>query len=149
MNKLLIMGRLTRDPDIRYGGANNTCIARMSIAVDRRFKRDGAPTADFFSCTAFGKVAEFAEKYLKKGVKVVIDGEMQNDNYKDKDGKMVYSFNVLINTIEFAESKKASKQAAQQAAGNNTEKAAGTEEKTDDDEFMNLPDSVEESLPFD
>ena len=106
MNKLILMGRLTKDPEIRYGGVNNTAVARFSIAVDRRFKRDGQPTADFFNCTAFGKLGEFVEKYLCKGTKIVLDGEIQNNNYQNKDGQTVYGFQVIVNSIEFAESKK-------------------------------------------
>ena len=80
MNKVIMMGRLTRDPEVRYGGANNNAIARFSIAVDRRFKREGEPDADFFNCVAFGRTGEFVEKYLKKGTKIVIDGELRNNN---------------------------------------------------------------------
>ena len=106
MNKVILMGRLTRDPEVRYGGANNTAIAKFSLAVDRRFKREGQPEADFFNCTAFGKTGEFVEKYLRKGTKVVLDGEIQNDNY-EKDGVKHYSTQIIVNTLEFAESKKA------------------------------------------
>ena len=92
MNKIILMGRLTRDPEVRYGGASNTAIAKFSIAVDRRFKRDGEPTADFFNVTAFGKQGEFVEKYLHKGTKIVLDGEIRNDNYTNKEGQKVYGF---------------------------------------------------------
>lgn len=137
MNKWIAMGRLTKDPEIRYGGTNNTCIARFNLAVDRRFKRDGQPEADFFSCTAFGKTGEFVEKYLKKGIKVVVEGEPQNDNY-EKDGVKHYGFQFIVNSLEFAESKKASEQ------NNVTEQ----NNKTTDDGFMDVPDSIEETLPF-
>ena len=100
-----MMGRLTRDPEVRYGGANNNAIARFSIAVDRRFKREGEPDADFFNCVAFGRTGEFVEKYLKKGTKIVIDGEIRNNNYTNKDGQKVYGMDIVANTIEFAESK--------------------------------------------
>ena len=87
MNKVILMGRLTRDPEVRYSqGANPTAVARFSIAVDRRFKREGEPDADFFNCTAFGKQAEFIERYLRKGVKILTAGRIQNDNYTNKDG---------------------------------------------------------------
>ena len=145
MNKIILMGRLTRDPEVRYGGAQNMAIARFSIAVDRRFKREGQPDADFFNCTG-----EFVEKYLHKGTKVVLDGEMQNDNYQNKQGQMVYGFRVIVNSIEFAESKAASQSSAAapvpqppQGGGSDEQPAAPS------DDFMNVPNSVEEALPFD
>lgn len=150
MNKIILMGRLTRDPEVRYGGAQNMAIARFSIAVDRRFKREGQPDADFFNCTAFGKTGEFVEKYLHKGTKVVLDGEMQNDNYQNKQGQMVYGFRVIVNSIEFAESKAASQSSAAapvpqppQGGGSDEQPAAPS------DDFMNVPNSVDEALPFD
>ena len=150
MNKIILMGRLTRDPEVRYGGAQNMAIARFSIAVDRRFKREGQPDADFFNCTAFGKTGEFVEKYLHKGTKVVLDGEMQNDNYQNKQAQMVYGFRVIVNSIEFAESKAASQSSAAapvpqppQGGGSDEQPAAPS------DDFMNVPNSVEEALPFD
>ena len=150
MNKIILMGRLTRDPEVRYGGAQNMAIARFSIAVDRRFKREGQPDADFFNCTAFGKTGEFVEKYFHKGTKVVLDGEMQNDNYTNKQGQMVYGFRVIVNSIEFAESKAASQSSAAapvpqppQGGGSDEQPAAPS------DDFMNVPNSVEEALPFD
>lgn len=150
MNKIILMGRLTRDPEVRYGGAQNMAIARFGIAVDRRFKREGQPDADFFNCTAFGKTGEFVEKYLHKGTKVVLDGEMQNDNYTNKQGQMVYGFRVIVNSIEFAESKAASQSSAAapvpqppQGGGSDEQPAAPS------DDFMNVPNSVEEALPFD
>ena len=118
MNKVILMGRLTRDAEIRYGAANNTAIARFSIAVDRRYKREGQPTADFFDCRAFGKLAEFVEKYLRKGTKIVLEGEIQNNNYTNKDGQMVYGMQIIAGNIEFAESKAS-------AAGNNGGNAGG------------------------
>ena len=107
MNKVIFMGRLTRDPEMRQGGATGTMVARFGIAVDRRFKREGQPEADFFNCVAFGKLAEFVEKYLHKGTKIVLDGEVQNDNYTNKEGRMVYGYQIVANSIEFAESKSA------------------------------------------
>ena len=103
MNKAIMMGRLTRDPEVRYSqGQNATAVASFSIAVDRRFKREGEPEADFFNCTAFGKQGEFVEKYLKKGVKVVVSGRVQNDNYTNKDGQKVYAhFTYCIDKIKF------------------------------------------------
>ena len=147
MNKLILMGRLTRDPEVRYGGANNNAIARFSIAVDRRFKRDGQPTADFFNCTAFGKLGEFVEKYLRKGTKIVLDGEIQNDNYQNKEGQMVYGFQVIANNIEFAESKAAAQQNGSYAGADlGAPKQAPTTDAGDG--FMNIPDGIEEELPF-
>ena len=140
MNKVILMGRLTRDPEVRYSqGASQTAVARFSIAVDRRFKREGEPEADFFNCTTFGKQAEFVEKYLHKGTKIVVCGRIQNDNYTNKDGQMVYSVRLMVDEIEFAESKNAANAGA--PAENNT--AAN-----DSNGFMNIPEGIEEDLPF-
>lgn len=153
MNKVILMGRLTRDPEVRYSqGASQTAVARFSIAVDRRFKRDGEPDADFFNCTAFGKQAEFIERYLRKGVKVVVCGRIQNDNYTNKDGQMVYSVRVMVDEIEFAESKNA--QTGNEGGyngggyngggfGNSAPAPSGA-----GDGFMNIPDGIDEELPF-
>ena len=153
MNKVILMGRLTRDPEVRYSqGANQTAIARFSVAVDRRFKRDGEPTADFFNCTSFGRQAEFVERYLHKGTKVVLSGRIQNDNYTNKDGQMVYSVQIMVEDIEFAESKNAAgggneggyNNGGGFGGGNNsapTPSGAG-------DGFMNIPDGIDEELPF-
>lgn len=139
MNKVIFMGRLTRDPEVRYSqGANPTAVARFSLAVSRRFKRDGEPEADFFNCTAFGKQAEFIERYLRKGVKVVVSGRIENDNYTNKEGQMVYAVKVMIEEIEFAESK-----AASGNQGNSTYSGMGP-----GDGFMNIPDGLDEELPF-
>lgn len=135
MNKIILLGRLTKDPEITSTAAGTT-VARFSIAVDRRFKRDGDPEADFFSCNAFGKTAEFIEKYLKKGTKVVLDGRMENNNYTNKEGQKVYDNKVIVNEIEFAESKN--------AASNN----AAQEQQTSSDDFLNVPDGLVEELPF-
>lgn len=143
MNKIILMGRLTRDPEVRYGGQSNTAIARFSIAVDRRFKRDGQPTADFFECSAFGKLGEFVERYLRKGTKILLDGEMQNNNYQNKDGQMVYSMRVIANQIEFAESKKASEEGGYSDAPSSAPSGGDIS-----DDFMNIPDGIEEELPF-
>ena len=107
MNKIILMGRLTRDPEVRYSqGESSLAIARFSLAVDRRYKRQGEPDADFFNCTAFGKQAEFVEKYLKQGTKILLSGRVQNDNYTNKEGQKVYSVQIIAEEIEFAESKK-------------------------------------------
>ncbi|MBQ7677747.1 MAG: single-stranded DNA-binding protein [Lachnospiraceae bacterium] len=141
MNKVILMGRLTRDPEVRYGGATNTAIARFSIAVDRRFKRDGQPTADFFECRAFGKQGEFVEKYLHKGTKVVIDGEIQNDNYTNKDGQKVYGTQIITNQIEFAESKN--------AQGGGGSDYTPTPNSNPGEGFMNIEEDIDdEGIPF-
>lgn len=134
MNKVIMMGRLTKAPKTRYN-QSGTAISRFSLAVDRAYKRDGQPTADFFSCTAFGKTGEFVEKYLGKGTKILIDGRLQNNHYKDKNGVQHYSEEIIADRIEFAESKKSND-------NNNTE--AGL-----DGDFMGLPDDVDDSgIPF-
>lgn len=154
MNKVILMGRLTRDPEVRYSqGASQTAVARFSIAVDRRFKREGEPDADFFNCTAFGKQAEFVERYLHKGIKILLTGRVQNDNYTNKEGQMVYSVRVMVDEIEFAESKNAS---ASGGAGfnnggyNNNGGYGGNAPAPSGagDGFMNIPDGIDEELPF-
>ena len=135
MNQIILCGRLCNDPDVRYG-TNSNAIAKFSIAVDRRFKRDGQPTADFFNCVAFGKTGEFIEKYFHKGSKILLSGEMQNNNYKNKEGQMVYGFQVAVNNVEFAESKSASSPAQQ------------AKPQQADDSFISIPDGIEEELPF-
>jgi len=150
MNKVILMGRLTRDPEIRYSNADSSmAIARFSLAVDRRFKRAGdSVEADFFNCTAFGKQAEFVEKYLKQGTKILLSGRVQNDNYTNKEGQKVYSVQIIVEEIEFAESKNAS------SGGNMGGGAYVPQERPNPsaaigDGFMNIPDGVEdEELPF-
>ena len=157
MNKVILMGRLTRDPEVRYSqGASQTSVARFSVAVDRRFKREGEPDADFFNCTAFGKTAEFVERYLHKGTKIVLSGRIQNDNYTNKDGQMVYSVRVMVDEVEFAESKNASGGNGggynNNAGGyNNGGYAGGGSAPAPSgagDGFMNIPDGIDEELPF-
>lgn len=135
MNKVILMGRLTKDPDIRYTGAEGNCVARYTLAVDRRYKKDGDQAADFISCAAFGKNGEFAEKYLKRGTKIVIEGHIQTGSY-EKDGQKIYTTDVIVDTQEFAESKKAENVEPVPTPSN-----AG-------DGFMNIPDNVQEELPF-
>ena len=142
MNKWIGMGRLTRDPEIRYTQGNEPmCIARYTLAVDRRNKKDGQDNADFIPCVAFGKAAEFVEKYVKKGTKLAVVGRIQTGSYTNKDGQKVYTTDVMIEEQEFAESK-ASQQGGQ--------KQTATQQKEEDgmDGFMNIPDGIEESLPF-
>lgn len=136
MNKICLIGRLTRDPEVRYG--TNGAVARYNLAVDRRIKREGEPEADFFPCTVFGKGAEFAEKHLKQGIKIAISGRMENDNYTDKNGNKVYSWRLIVEEQEFAESKNSAGGNAAPKANNNT--AA--------DGYMDVPDTLTEELPF-
>ena len=140
MNKIIMMGRLTRDPEIRYGGVNNDkAVARYTIAVDRRFKQEGQPQADFFNVVSFGKAAEFVEKYLRKGAKIVIEGELQNNDYTNKNGEKVYSIQIVTSQIEFAESKASQNHPQEPPVGN----------VPDEGGFMNIPDGVEDDgLPF-
>ena len=147
MNKVILMGRLTRDPEVRYSaGENSTAVARYTLAVDRRFRRnnDGEQTADFIGCVAFGRSAEFAEKYFRQGLKVIVTGRIQTGSYTNKDGQRVYTTDVVVEDQEFAESKAsvASSEAAYTPSRSNPAAPAG-------DGFMNIPDGVEdEGLPF-
>lgn len=144
MNKVILMGRLTRDPEVRYSqGASATAICRYSLAVDRRFKRDGEPDADFFNCTVFGKGAEFAEKYFRQGTKILVSGRIQNDNYTNRDGQKVYSVQIIVDEQEFAESKNSSA-----AGANDTFAAARPNPASAGDGFLNIPDGIDEELPF-
>ena len=146
MNKVILMGRLVRDPDIRYSsGENAMAIARFSLAVDRRFKRDGEQNADFINCVSFGKSAEFAEKYLKKGIKLVVTGRIQTGSYTNRDGQKVYTTDVVVEEQEFAESKKASE--ASSGSGQGSRQSTGYPEPGSDG-FMNIPDGIDEELPF-
>ena len=145
MNKVILMGRLTRDPEVRYSsGDNQMAIARYSLAVDRRGRRDGdGQTADFINCVAFGKAAEFAEKYFHKGIKIAITGRIQTGSYTNKDGQKVYTTDVIVEDQEFAESKAASSENAGgfTPADRPSPSSAG-------DGFMNIPDGIDEELPF-
>ena len=147
MNKVILMGRLTRDPDVRYSaGENGTSVARYTLAVDRRFsRRDGEATADFISCVAFGRSAEFAEKYFHQGLKVVVTGRIQTGSYTNRDGNKVYATDVVVEDQEFAESK-----AASQAGGSSYASAPARPEPNaaSGDGFMNIPDGIDEELPF-
>ena len=142
MNKVVLMGRLTRDPEVRYGGANNTAVAKYSLAVPRKFKRDGDQECDFINCVAFGKLGEFAEKYLRKGTKIAVAGRIQTGSYTSKDGQRVYTTDVVVEDQEFAESKNAS------AANANTQPDPAPSPRDMGDGFMNIPDGIDEELPF-
>lgn len=137
MNKVILMGRFVRDPEIRYTqGENSMAVARFTLAVDRRFKRDNQPTADFISCICFRKTAEFVEKYCKKGTKLAVDGSWQTGSYTNKDGNKVYTNDCLVDNCEFAESKATAEQNQK------------NDNKSGNDDFMNIPDGVEDGLPF-
>lgn len=136
MNVTILCGRLVRDPEVRYSqGDKPTAIAKYTLAVDRSFKQDGQPTADFITCVAMGRNGEFAEKYLKQGTKIIVIGEWRTGSYTNKDGNKVYTNECMVSRHEFAESK-----------SNNT-----TQEKPatgSGDGFMSIPDGIENDLPF-
>lgn len=152
MNSVVLMGRLTRDPDVRYTqGQDQLCIARYTLAVDRYGKsKDGQPSADFISCVAFGKAGEFAEKYLHKGTKLCVHGHIQTGSYTNKDGQKVYTTDVVVDNQEFAESKRPAEESGRQQGG---APAKGNQQQTGTpvpglDGFMNIPDGIDEELPF-
>ena len=148
MNKVILMGNLTRDPEIRYSqGENSLAIARFSIAVNRRFSRQGDTDTDFFNCTAFGKQAEFVKKYFKQGSRMLLTGRVQNDNYTSKNGERVYSVQIMADEIEFAERKSTADANASRGASNFGGGAPEPAMAADDD-FMNIPDGIEDGLPF-
>lgn len=146
MNKVILMGRLTRDPEVRYSqGENATAVARYTLAVDRRYNRNNdEQSADFISCVAFGRNGEFAEKYLRKGTKIAATGRIQTGSYTNKDGVRVYTTEVVIEEQEFAESKNSS------SAGNGGFTGGNNASAMQDagDGFMNIPDGIDEELPF-
>lgn len=143
MNKVILMGRLTRDPDVRYTqGQEPVAVARFTIAVDRRSRREGEANADFPSCVAFGRTAEFIEKYARQGTKLVVTGRIQTGSYTNRAGTKVYTTDVVVEETEFAESKAAAERNEQQAS---QQPPAPT---TDADGFMTIPDGIEEELPF-
>ena len=146
MNKVILMGRLTRDAEVRYSqGENSTAIARFSLAVDRRFRRDGdEQTADFINCVAFGRTAEFLERFGRKGTKFVLDGRIQTGSYTNKDGQRVYTTDVVAENVEFAESKAASAEHAANFAPADRPSPSNAVS----DGFMNIPDGIDEELPF-
>ncbi len=155
MNKVILMGRLTRDPEVRYTqGDNQMAIARYTLAVDRRFSRGGGDdnnTADFISCVAFGKSGEFAERYLRKGTKIAVTGRIQTGSYTNKDGVKVYTTDVVVEDQEFAESKNSSGNNsnggfdANYGGGSSNSQSAPM---AAGDGFMNIPDGIDEELPF-
>ena len=149
MNKVILMGRLTRDPEVRYSaGENSMAIARYTLAVDRRFKRDGEATADFISCVAFGKAAEFAERYFRQGIRIVVSGRIQTGSYTNRDGNKVYTTDVVVEEQEFAESKAVSDSHVGQVASMGAPAPTPTPSMASADGFMNIPDGIDEELPF-
>ena len=173
MNQVILMGRLTRDPEVRYsGGESSMAIARYTLAVDRRFKRDGEATADFINCVSFGKTAEFAERYFRKGIKIAVSGRIQTGSYTNKDGVKVYTTEVVVENQEFCESKAASDEANRgygsqgydnggysnnNGYSNNSgssaysaprQAAPAPAPEAPGDGFMNIPDGIDEELPF-
>ena len=145
MNKVILMGRLTRDPEIRYSqGEQSTAVARYTLAVDRRFRRDGdQQTADFIGCVAFGRQGEFAEKYLRKGIKIAVVGRIQTGSYTNRDGQKVYTTDVVVEEQEFAESK-----ASGESNGGFVPVDRPSPSVAAGDGFMNIPDGIDEELPF-
>ena len=137
MNKCIHTGRATRDPEVRYASINSMCVARVTIAVDRKVKNDGEPTADFLNFIAFGKQGEFFEKYIKKGMKLAIESHVQTGNYTNKDGVKVYTTDFIVDSVEFCESK-----------GSNGGNQEQERTNTSNDGFMNIPDGLDEELPF-
>lgn len=138
MNKVILMGRLTRDAEVRYSqGEKSTAVARFGFAVPRKFKRDNEPDCDFINCVAFGKQAEFIEKYTRQGMKLLIEGRWQSGSYTNRDGQKVYTNDCVVESCEFAESKNASQSERPQPAP-----------QTDSDGFMSIPDGIDEELPF-
>ena len=158
MNKVIEVGRLTRNPEVRYGGANNsTAVARYTLAVDRRFKKEGEPTADFIPCVVFGKSAEFAEKHFRQGMRVAISGHIQTGSYTNKDGVKVYTTEVYVEEQEFAESRSEGNNKntqpsntanAKSNTGASSSQPAGSQPAYSEDGFMNIPDGIDEELPF-
>lgn len=142
MNKLIFMCRLASDVETSFtAGENAMAISRFRVAVDKKFKKKddlNAPTADFFRITCFGKLGEFAQNYLKKGTKILLEGRIENNNYTNAEGKTVYSDQIIAESIEFAESKKVA------------EENSGTPApaRPDANSFMSIPEGVEDILPF-
>ena len=140
MNKAILIGRLTRDPEVRYStGENSTAVARFTLAVDRKFAKQGDQNADFINCITFGKTAEFVEKYFTKGMKMVVEGHIQTGSYTNKDGVKIYTTDIAVEQVEFAESKR--EDGGQGSSRPEPSSAVG-------DGFMNVPDGIDEELPF-
>lgn len=143
MNKVILIGRLTRDPEIR--ATANSAMASFSVAIDRRYKQEGQPDADFPRVIACGKTAEFIEKYFHKGMKIGIEGRIQTGSYQNQNGQTIYTTDVIADAVEFVESKNASQN---NGGGGSTQNAPQAAPQTADDGWMNIPDGVDEELPF-
>lgn len=144
MNNVSLVGRLVRDPEVRYGQNESVSVAKFSLAVERRFKRDGDPTVDFINCTVFGKSAEFTEKYFRRGMRVAITGRIQTGSYKNKDGQTVFTTEIIVESQEIAQSKSESNEsstASNAEAGKSPYGSSG-------DDFMSIPEGVKDELPF-
>lgn len=144
MNNVSLVGRLVRDPEVRYGQNESVSVAKFSLAVERKWKRDGEPTVDFINCTVFGKSAEFTEKYFRKGMRVAITGRIQTGSYKNKDGQTVFTTEIIVESQEIAQSKSESNEsstASNAEAGKSTYGSSG-------DDFMSIPEGTEDELPF-
>lgn len=142
MNKVILIGRLTRDPEVRYSEGNErTCVARYTLAVDRKIKQEGQQSADFIGCVAFGKSAEFAEKYFRQGTKIAVTGRIQTGSYTNREGRKIYTTDVVVEEQEFTESKAA-------AAGSQNRQQEPQRPEIDENGFMSIPDGVDDQLPF-
>lgn len=145
MNKVILLGRLVREPETRYGGANDSmAVCRYTLAVDKKFKKDGEATADFVNCISFGKIAEFAEKYFTKGLRVAVSGRIQTGSYTNRDGQKVYTTDVVVEEHEIAQSR--SEASDQQESNRQPEISPYGKDK--DNGFMNIPDGIDDELPF-
>lgn len=144
MNNVSLVGRLVRDPEVRYGQNESVSVAKFSLAVERKWKRDGEPTVDFINCTVFGKSAEFTEKYFQKGMRVAITGRIQTGSYKNKDGQTAFTTEIIVESQEIAQSKSESNEsstASNAEAGKSPYGSSG-------DDFMSIPEGAEDELPF-
>ena len=152
MNKVVLMGRLTKEPEIRYssGQQESFAIGRYTLAVDRRVRNNNEQAADFIPIVTFGKAAEFAEKFLHKGTKLLVIGRIQTGSYINKDGQKVYTTDVVIESQEFCESKAANDRARGSSSAGDSQETAGVydPEKADADGFMDIPDQIDDDLPF-
>ena len=154
MNKVVLVGRLTRNPETRYSqGDNPTAISRYTLAVDRRFRREGQPDADFIRCVAFGRSAEFADRYFTQGMRVAVSGRILTGSYTNRDGVKVYTTEVVVEDQEFAQSKSENNAAPMPSAPGSAAPAASapaSSQAAEDpgDGFMNIPEGIDEELPF-
>ena len=152
MNKVILMGNLARDPEISYSQSSNLAIARFAIAVNRRFAREGETDVDFFNCTAFGKTAEFVEKYFHKGSRMLLSGRVENDNYTNKNGEKVYSVRIVVDDVEFAERKNSDGGNGGNygggQGGGNPMPAPPQPDNASDADFMDIESGVQDNIPF-